>query len=60
MSQSDYEWPHAFARMDASADEILSRYGSNHIHAIAGDRVDVVRVVCQFLGVDYDGFGRAT
>ncbi|QIN79561.1 fucose isomerase [Rubrobacter marinus] len=59
MRQSDYAWPHAFARMDASADEILSRYGSNHIHAIPGDHVDELHAVCGLLDVDYDGFGGA-
>jgi L-fucose/D-arabinose isomerase len=59
MRQSTYEWPHAFARMDAGADEILSRYGSNHIHAIPGDHVEELRVICKLLDVDYDGFGGA-
>jgi L-fucose isomerase len=59
MRQSTYVWPHAFARMDASADEILSRYGSNHIHAIPGDHVEELRAVCILLDVDYDGFGDA-
>jgi L-fucose isomerase len=45
--------------MDASADEILSRYGSNHIHAIPGDHVEELRAVCMHLDVDYDGFGDA-
>ena len=59
MRQSDYAWPHAFARMDATADEILSRYGSNHIHAIPGDHVEELRAICRLLDVDYDGFGGA-
>ncbi len=59
MGQSTYEWPHAFARMDAEADEILSRYGSNHIHAIPGDHVEELKLVCKLLDVDYDGFGGA-
>ncbi len=59
MRQSTYEWPHAFARIDASAEEILSRYGSNHIHAIPGDHVEELRIICQLLDVDYDGFGGA-
>lgn len=59
MGQSTYEWPHAFARIDASAEEILSRYGSNHIHAIPGDHVEELKIVCKHLDVDYDGFGRA-
>ena len=59
MSQSTYEWPHAFARMQADAEEILDRYGSNHIHAIPGDHVETLKVVCGLLDVDYDGFGSA-
>jgi L-fucose/D-arabinose isomerase len=59
MRQSTREWPHAFARMEAGADEILSRYGSNHIHAIPGDHVEELRQVCKLLDVNYDGFGGA-
>jgi L-fucose isomerase len=51
------QWPHAFARIDASVDEILGRFGSNHIHAVPGNRVDELRAVCSFLDVDFDGFG---
>ncbi len=59
MRQSDYNWPHAFARFDASYEEFLGRYGSNHIHAIPGDHVAELRIMCQLLDVDYDGFGGA-
>jgi L-fucose isomerase len=59
MKQSTYEWPHAFARMEAEAGEILDRYGSNHIHAVPGDHVETLKVVCKLLDVDYDGFGSA-
>ena len=59
MRQSTYAWPHAFAKLDADEAEILSRYGSNHIHAIPGDHVEELRVVCELLDVDYDGFGSA-
>ena len=59
MRQTTYHWPHAFARFDATADEILGRYGSNHIHAVPGDRVGELRVLCDILDVDYDGFGGA-
>jgi L-fucose isomerase len=59
MKQSTYEWPHAFARMEAEAGEILDRYGSNHIHAVPGDHVETLKIVCKLLDVDYDGFGSA-
>ena len=59
MNQSTYEWPHAFARMEAEAGEILDRYGSNHIHAIPGDHVETLKIVCKLLDIVYDGFGSA-
>jgi L-fucose isomerase len=59
MRASTYEWPHAFARFDASADEVLGRYGANHIHAVPGDYVAELRIACRLLGVDFDGFGSA-
>ena len=31
------EWPHAFARLDAPAEDFLARFGANHIHAVPGD-----------------------
>ncbi|MDT0309501.1 hypothetical protein RM780_21430 [Streptomyces sp. DSM 44917] len=59
MRASTYEWPHAFTRLDAPADEFLGRFGSNHIHAVPGDRVEELRAVCRLLGIRYDGFGSA-
>jgi L-fucose isomerase len=58
MRATTYVWPHAFARFDADADEILGRYGSNHIHAVPGDHVLALRGLCDLLDVDFDGFGR--
>jgi L-fucose isomerase len=57
VNASTPEWPHAFARLDAPVEEVLGRYGSNHIHAVPGDRVDELRAVCRFLDVEFDGFG---
>jgi L-fucose/D-arabinose isomerase len=57
MRASTYVWPHAFARFEASVEEILGRYGANHIHAVPGDHVDALRAVCRTLDVDFDGFG---
>jgi L-fucose isomerase len=56
-SASTPVWPHAFARFDADATEVLGRYGSNHIHAVPGDHVSALREVCRLLDVDFDGFG---
>jgi len=59
MRQSTYEWPHAFARLDAGSREVLSRYGSNHIHAVPGDHVSGLRAFCNLTDIRFDGFGNA-
>lgn len=58
MSQSTREWPHAFARLDARAEDFLSRFGANHIHAVPGDHRATVRAACDLLGVTVDEFSR--
>ncbi|WP_069167735.1 L-fucose/L-arabinose isomerase family protein [Nocardia altamirensis] len=58
MKQSTWEWPHAFARLDARAEDFLSRFGANHIHAVPGDHRATVRAACDLLGVRLDEFTR--
>lgn len=57
MHASTYEWPHAFVRMSATAEDVLGRFGANHIHAVPGDHVQALRAFCHLADVDYDGFG---
>lgn len=59
MKQSTPEWPHAFARLDARAEDFLSRFGANHIHAVPGDQRAPLRAVCELLGITLDEFTRA-
>jgi L-fucose/D-arabinose isomerase len=54
---STFEWPHAFARFEAGADEFLTRFGANHIHAVPGDHVATLKAVCDMLDVDFDLIG---
>ncbi len=51
------EWPHAFARLRAPADEFLAEYDSNHCHAIYGDWAEELVWVAKMLGIDYKVFG---
>jgi L-fucose isomerase len=55
--QSTFEWPHAFARLQVPAEEFLSRFGANHIHAVPGDRVPELREVARHLDVDFQHLG---
>ena len=59
MRQTTYALAARLRPLRRDADEILGRYGSNHIHAVPGDRVAELRVLCDILDVDYDGFGGA-
>lgn len=52
--QSTFEWPHAFARLDAPAETFLSRFGANHIHAVPGDHVKELTTIADLLGIDVD------
>jgi L-fucose isomerase len=55
--QSTFEWPHAFARFTASAEEFLTRFSANHIHAVPGDYTAELQSVCKYLDVDVDIIG---
>jgi L-fucose isomerase len=54
MQRSTYVWPHAFTRMDATAETFLSRFGANHIHAVPGDITAELEAVCRFLEIDLE------
>ncbi|MFI9407871.1 L-fucose/L-arabinose isomerase family protein [Nocardia sp. NPDC052316] len=58
MKQSTWEWPHAFARFAARAEDFLSRFGANHIHAVPGDHRAALRAACELLGITLDEFTR--
>jgi len=58
MRQTTYEWPHAFARFECSADDFLSTYSSNHIHAVYGDWVAELKLIGELLGVTTHVYSR--
>lgn len=56
VNASTPEWPHAFARIDTSPETFLTRFGSNHIHAVPGDHHAELRAAAHMLGIDVDEF----
>ena len=54
---TDIEWPHAFARLQASPDEFLATYPCNHIHGICGDWVQELLHVASVLGIEAHVYG---
>jgi L-fucose isomerase len=57
MGRSTFTWPHAFARFTASQNQVLSRFGANHIHAVPGNFIPELRGACRMLDVDVDEIG---
>jgi len=55
--QSTFEWPHAFASFNASAEEFLTRFSANHIHAVPGNVTAELQAVCGYLDIDVDIIG---
>jgi L-fucose isomerase len=55
--QSTPQWPHAFARLEVEAQELLSTFGANHIHAVPGEHVAELRAVCRMLDIEWAGLG---
>jgi L-fucose isomerase len=55
--QSTFEWPHAFAQFTASAEEFLTRFSANHIHAVPGSYTAKLQDVCAYLDIDVDIIG---
>ena len=49
-------WPHAFAKLKVSPDELLSEYDSNHIHGVYGNYVDELIWVAKMLNISYRVF----
>jgi len=49
-------WPHAFAKLKVSPDELLSEYDSNHIHGVYGNYVDELIWVAKMLNIPYRVF----
>jgi L-fucose isomerase len=52
-------WPHAFAKLEASAEVFLQSFPSNHVHAVPGDWVAALLQVCRNLGVEPVPLGAA-
>jgi L-fucose isomerase and related proteins len=50
---SQDNWPHAFVRMDCSADTFIQEVHCNHIHGTYGNYVDELRTFCRAANVEF-------
>ncbi|MEM1668141.1 MAG: L-fucose/L-arabinose isomerase family protein [Thermofilaceae archaeon] len=50
-AQTNPTWPHVHARLNCSYEEFIEFFPANHIHAVAGDRVEELLLFCEITGV---------
>jgi len=49
--QTNPTWPHMYVKLDASYEEFISVFPSNHIHGIPGDHVEPLVYFCEIAGI---------
>ena len=57
MKETTEEWPHVFARLPFDHEIFLAKFDANHAHAIYGDHLDQLKMICEMLDVDIDLLG---
>lgn len=48
------EWPHVFAKLPFDHNIFLERFGANHCHAVYGDHVETLKMICRMLNVEVE------
>ena len=48
------EWPHVFAKLPFDHHIFLDRFGANHCHAVYGNHVEELKMICKMLDVDVE------
>jgi L-fucose isomerase len=57
MAETTEEWPHVFARLPFDHQIFLQEFDANHCHAVYGDHVEELKMICGMLGVDVNILG---
>jgi len=51
LRETCWQWPHAFARIDIPAEQLIDLYDSNHCHIVYGDYTREMVKVCEMLDI---------
>jgi L-fucose isomerase len=57
MAETTKEWPHTFAKLGFDHQIFLDRFDANHCHAVYGDHVEELKMICSMLDVDVEMLG---
>lgn len=56
MAETTKEWPHVFARLPFNHTVFLDRFDANHCHAVYGDHVEELKMICKMLNIEVEMF----
>jgi len=52
MAETTKEWPHVFAKLPFDHTLFLDRFDANHCHAVYGDHVGDLKMICKMLDIE--------
>ena len=56
MAETTKEWPHVFAKLPFDHTVFLDRFDANHCHAVYGNLVEELKMVCEMMGIEVEMF----
>lgn len=57
MAETTKEWPHVFAKLPFDHSIFLEKFDANHCHAVYGDHVEELKMICRMMNVDVELLG---
>ena len=57
MAETTREWPHVFAKLPFDHQIFLDKFDANHCHAVYGDKVQELLMICEMLDIDAEILG---
>lgn len=54
---TDKEWPHNFAKLHFDHKVFLDNFDANHAHAVYGDHIGELKMICKMLGIEAEVLG---
>lgn len=57
MAETTKEWPHVFANIGFDYNIFLERFDANHCHAIYGDHIEELKIICKMLKIECEVIG---
>jgi len=59
MAETTKEWPHVFAKLPFDHRIFLDKFDANHCHAVYGNKVEELKMICRMLDIDVEMFSES-